>query len=68
MPADDHPKTRSKSKQAVDAVAATLTTDPNLVTGEASNKTNSPTNTTTTDTAAAKAAATDGDNSSTSPG
>ena len=66
MPGDDHPKTRSRSQQAVDEAAGTLpsTTDPNLVTGEASNKTNSPTTTPTDATATAAAAATtDGDNS-----
>ena len=65
MPGDDHPKTRSRSRQAVDEEVGTLpsSTDHNLVTGEASNKTNPTTTTTTTGPTTAAAAANDGDNS-----
>ena len=68
MPEDDHPKTCSKSKQAVEDEPGTLppTTEHNLVTGDASNKTNPTTNTTTlgpTTAAATTAATANGDNS-----
>jgi len=67
MPGDANRKTRSKSKQAVEDEAGNIppTKDHNLVTGDASNKTNPPTTTTTTGptTAAAAVATADGDNS-----